>query len=119
MRQFPVACLIETPAARNFPLIGPSPGIVGGQLLSLRFQFIDLAARACLMPIDAPSGEEKRSAHLPTFTIKDHRCNQAMHPPIKAEHAFHRAPTGKRSFGHLHDEVKYRDPAPVWARVFS
>src|SRR5712692_5431429 len=57
--------------------------------------------------------------HLVPLRVKHHGCDKPMHAPVEPDEALHRLPVRKWCFGHLDDEVKHRNPAPICSHVFS
>ena len=57
--------------------------------------------------------------HLLAIGLQDDGGDQAMHSPVKTNHALHRAPIRKRGLGNLDDEIEHGDPTPICSHVFS
>src|SRR5258707_5315144 len=64
MGQFAVASLIQPPAPADFLLVDGSLRVILGQLLACGFEFVNLATRARLMPIDASRIQKERAGDL-------------------------------------------------------
>src|SRR5260370_16301767 len=114
--QFAIASLIELPTSLNFLLVERSFGIALGQVIARGFQFVNLATGACLVSIHAAGVHKERARELHRRLLlarigaEHDRRDQAMHPPVKTEHAVHGFPLGKRRFRHLDDHIE--DPHP-------
>src|SRR5260221_4650166 len=98
MAEFPVACFIELPTSADFLCVESSPGIILRKPGCCRVQFVDLPARACLVPIEATRVHEQRARHLhrlvgfPRIPAPPYGTTNTMNSPNEPQHAFRRFP---------------------------
>jgi hypothetical protein len=125
MAEFPVACFIELPTAADFLCVESSPGIILPKPGCCRVQFVDLPARACLVPIEATRVHEQRARHLHRLVgfrrIPAHHygSEKTMNSPIEPKHAFCRFPLGQLCCLHLHDDIEDSNAAAIGFDQFA
>ena len=112
MCQFPVARLIDSPAAADFLLVVGPLGIIRKQRVSGRFELVDLPSGARLVPIQAASLDKKWARDLQRLLwgvwvgLQHHCREQAVHAPIEAQEAIHVGPRSQLRFFDLHHHIQ-------------
>lgn len=119
MRQFAIASFIEPPTAGDFLFVDDSFGVISSQFRSRRFQFINLAAGACLVPIDASGIQKQRSGNLLALGIQHDRRDQTLDASVKSDYPRNLLPFGKRCFLDLHDHIQYGAARAIWLDQFA